>query len=66
MPRFCVTSSTAEPVLRAACQSPSSTCAWIVTSSPDVGSSAISSFGRAESAIAITTRCAMPVESSCT
>ena len=61
-----MTSNTAEPVRLAASHSPSSTCAWIVTSSPEVGSSAISSFGRAESAIAITTRCAMPVESSCT
>jgi hypothetical protein len=40
-------------------------CAWIVTSSAVVGSSAISSFGRAASAIAIITRCLRPPESWC-
>ena len=38
-------------------------CAWIVTSSAVVGSSAISSFGRQASAIAIITRWLMPPES---
>ena len=37
-------------------------CAWIVTSSAVVGSSAISSDGLHESAIAIITRCRMPPE----
>ena len=37
-------------------------CAWIVTSSAVVGSSAISSFGWHDSAIAIITRCRMPPE----
>ena len=38
-------------------------CAWIVTSSAVVGSSAISSFGLHDSAIAIITRCRIPPES---
>jgi hypothetical protein len=38
---------------------------WVVTSSPVVGSSAISSRGSAASAIAISTRWHMPPESSC-
>src|SRR5881397_2872257 len=40
-------------------------CAWIVTSSAVVGSSAISSDGLQESAIAIITRWRMPPENSC-
>ena len=40
-------------------------CAWTVTSRAVVGSSAISTLGRQESAIAIITRCRMPPESSC-
>ena len=40
-------------------------CAWIVTSSAVVGSSAISSDGLQESAIAIITRCRMPPENWC-
>ena len=40
-------------------------CAWIVTSSAVVGSSAIRSFGSQDSAIAIATRCRMPPESWC-
>ncbi len=40
-------------------------CAWVVTSSAVVASSAISSFGRQASAIAIITRCRMPPESWC-
>ena len=39
--------------------------AWIVTSSAVVGSSAISSFGSHESAIAIITRWRMPPDISC-
>ena len=35
-------------------------CAWIVTSSAVVGSSAISSFGLQDRAIAIITRCFWP------
>ena len=38
-------------------------CAWIVTSSAVVGSSAMISFGSQASAIAIITRCRMPPES---
>ncbi len=40
-------------------------CAWTVTSSAVVGSSAISSFGSLASAIAIITRWRMPPENSC-
>ena len=40
-------------------------CAWIVTSSAVVGSSAMSSSGSQASAMAIMTRCAMPPDSSC-
>ena len=40
-------------------------CAWMVTSSAVVGSSAIRSFGRQASAIAIITRWRSPPESSC-
>ena len=40
-------------------------CAWIVTSSAVVGSSAISSAGLQDSAMAIITRCRMPPENSC-
>ncbi|SVK54636.1 Protein of uncharacterised function (DUF1602) [Acinetobacter baumannii] len=40
-------------------------CAWTVTSSAVVGSSAISSFGRHSSAMAIITRWRMPPENSC-
>ena len=40
-------------------------CAWIVTSSAVVGSSAISSFGLQASAMAIITRWRMPPESWC-
>ncbi len=39
--------------------------AWTVTSSAVVGSSAIRTLGRHDSAMAITTRCRMPPESSC-
>ena len=65
MPRFCVTSSTAEPVACAAFHIWSRNAVWMVTSSPDVGSSAISRRGLELSAIAISTRCVMPVDSSC-
>ena len=40
-------------------------CAWVVTSSAVVASSAISSLGRQASAIAIMTRCRMPPDSWC-
>ena len=40
-------------------------CAWIVTSSAVVGSSASSSFGLQESAIAIITRWRIPPENWC-
>ena len=45
--------------------STSSTCAWIVTSSAVVGSSAISSEGEFAIDIAIIARCRMPPENSC-
>ena len=40
-------------------------CAWVVTSSAVVASSAISTLGRQASAIAIITRCRMPPDSWC-
>ena len=40
-------------------------CAWIVTSSAVVGSSAIRSFGSHASAIAIIARCRIPPENWC-
>ena len=40
-------------------------CAWMVTSSAVVGSSAIKSAGLQASAIAIITRCRIPPENSC-
>ncbi|EDT38062.1 conserved hypothetical protein [Burkholderia ambifaria MEX-5] len=40
-------------------------CAWIVTSSAVVGSSAIKSAGRHDSAIAIITRCRIPPDNWC-
>ena len=40
-------------------------CAWTVTSSAVVGSSAISSFGSLASAMAIIARWRMPPENSC-
>ena len=43
----------------------SSTCAWMVTSSAVVGSSAISSFGSHASAIAIIARWRIPPEKAC-
>ena len=45
--------------------SSSRTCAWIVTSSAVVGSSAMSSFGSSASAIAIITRWRIPPENWC-
>ena len=59
-PRSCVISSTAMP--RCACSRfrRSSTCAWIVTSSAVVGSSAINSSGSPASAMAIIARCFIP------
>ncbi len=40
-------------------------CAWMVTSSAVVGSSAISTRGRQASAIAIIARCRMPPDNWC-
>ena len=42
-----------------------STCAWVVTSRPVVGSSSTISRGRFANAIASPTRCCWPPESSC-
>ncbi len=55
-------SSIAASVSCCAARSTSSTCAWIVTSSAVVGSSAISSVGLFAMAIAIIARCRMPPE----
>jgi hypothetical protein len=43
----------------------SSTCAWMVTSSAVVGSSAMSSLGSQDMAMAIITRWRMPPENWC-
>ena len=64
-PRSWVISRMAISVSRCSCLRRSSTCAWIVTSSAVVGSSAINSAGRPASAIAIITRCFMPPDSWC-
>ena len=64
-PRSCVISTTDEPVSRRSVRIRSRIWAWIVTSSAVVGSSAISTRGLHESAIAIITRCRMPPENWC-
>ena len=63
-PRSWVISSTAMPIALQRCSS-SRICAWIVTSSAVVGSSAISSSGLHDSAMAIMTRWRMPPENWC-
>ena len=64
-PRSCVMRMTAMPISRCSSLSSSRICAWIVTSSAVVGSSAISMAGLHASAIAIITRCRMPPDSWC-
>ncbi len=59
----CVMKMTAVPRSRCSSRIVLRICAWIVTSSAVVGSSAISSLGRHDSAIAIITRWRMPPES---
>ena len=56
---------TAVPVSDCSRSISSRICAWTVTSSAVVGSSAISSFGSLISAIAIIARWRMPPENSC-
>ena len=56
---------TAVSVASRSCLIRSRICAWIVTSSAVVGSSAIRMLGSQESAIAIITRWRIPPESSC-
>ena len=63
-PRSCVMSTMAVPVSRWSRRIRSRICAWIVTSSAVVGSSAMSSSGSHASAMAIITRCAMPPDIS--
>ena len=58
-------SSNARPRAAFCVASSSRICAWMVTSSAVVGSSAISSAGSLASAIAIITRCRWPPESWC-
>ena len=53
---------TAVPVRRDSSRISSRICAWMVTSSAVVGSSAINSAGSQLSAMAIITRCRMPPE----
>ena len=64
-PMSCVMSSIAMPSRSLSSSSRARICAWIVTSSAVVGSSAISSFGSQASAIAIMTRWRRPPESWC-
>ena len=64
-PMSCVMNMTAMCISSCNCRMSSRICAWIVTSSAVVGSSAISSRGWHESAIAIITRWRMPPESWC-
>ena len=64
-PRSWVISTTPMPSRRCSPCSRSRICAWIVTSSAVVGSSAISTSGLQASAIAIITRWRMPPESWC-
>ena len=64
-PIACVISMIAMPSRSFSSASRSRICAWIVTSSAVVGSSAISSFGLQASAIAIITRWRMPPENWC-
>ena len=61
----CVISTIAEPKSVRSLRISSRICAWIVTSSAVVGSSAISRSGLHESAIAIITRWRMPPENWC-
>ncbi|TDD83626.1 hypothetical protein E1298_21010 [Actinomadura rubrisoli] len=58
-------STIAAPVASFATRRTSRTCAWIVTSSAVVGSSATMATGSLAIAIAIITRCRMPPENSC-
>ena len=64
-PRSCVIRISAAFSSATSARSRSRICAWIVTSSAVVGSSAISSFGLHASAIAIIARCRMPPENWC-
>ena len=64
-PRSCVISSSAMPNRAFRSVSRSRICAWMVTSSAVVGSSAIRMSGSFASAIAIITRCRCPPDSSC-
>ena len=64
-PRSCVMRTSAVSRSLTSSRRRSRICAWIVTSSAVVGSSAIRSFGSQASAIAIITRCRMPPENWC-
>ncbi len=64
-PKSCVISTIADPSLACISFISSMICAWIVTSSAVVGSSAISTAGSHESAMAIITRCRIPPENWC-
>ncbi|MNQ27512.1 hypothetical protein D3C85_407720 [compost metagenome] len=64
-PMSCVMKMTPMSISRCSSRISCRICAWIVTSSAVVGSSAISSAGLQDSAIAIITRWRMPPDSSC-
>ena len=64
-PRSCVIMISAASSSATSSRRRSRICAWMVTSSAVVGSSAIRSFGLHASAIAIIARCRMPPENWC-
>jgi hypothetical protein len=64
-PMSCVISTTAVPKSVLSFLIRLRICAWMVTSSAVVGSSAIRMSGLQETAMAIITRCRMPPENSC-
>ena len=64
-PRSCVIAMIAVPNSAWSAFSSSTICAWTVTSSAVVGSSAIRSFGLSASAMAISARCRIPPENWC-
>ena len=65
MPKSCVIIRIVVLDVSRSCFISSSTCAWMVTSSAVVGSSAMSSCGPQARPIAMSTRCFMPPENWC-
>ena len=63
--RSCETYSAAAPSMPVIRRTVASTCAWVVTSRPVVGSSSTTTAGLQAKAIAIVTRCCWPPDNSC-